>query len=544
MPVNYCPGCGEKKDADDHFCGNCGFNLTKCDEKLMKYCPHCGKERKANARFCIQCGLDFFSFRQDSMSDSKPRTENSEHKTGQKTESKQTQERVWKPEKTAGNTEISSMGILKVVSVLAAILFAYFGLKSMVYFNYSSMQAKIWAFLSVATGLFNTMLMLLIAFRCHKEYGRSLLYAFVGSEIIRIGLKLYYIQDKAIYHDVKMTEYLPILWAVLLVLVLNYLMKQQNLLYTAQEEGFKDTVCRIPYAIQKAFNPNAIEKQSVSQKTANGKHKFDNVIQMPGFEYTNNQEKALMWIPTTKIYLIFCILFTANLIIGVFSKFSLWGLIGKIIPIIMCVGLWKIYGNKREYEKGTGLISGTLMVRFVFHIVICVILLIIVFSLQLGFWWYLGSIALVCIDLGYLYSLHNTFLRLTQLGKGENVEVTAGLYPIFALVLGAIVKVISFIWALWLQSVANGLNSRISGYGNAASSEVANFFSMLGLNYSYVYGESSSFIRGLLQPIMDWIQSILGFSQNPFIMLIAIAIPVCEIILLNNIRYTHNAPRS
>ena len=97
MPVNYCPGCGGKKDADDHFCGKCGFNLTKCDEKLMKYCPHCGKERKANARFCIQCGLDFLSFRQDSMSDSKPRTENSEHKTGQKTESKQTQERVWKP---------------------------------------------------------------------------------------------------------------------------------------------------------------------------------------------------------------------------------------------------------------------------------------------------------------------------------------------------------------------------------------------------------------------------------------------------------------
>ncbi len=552
MPANYCPGCGRKMSADNQFCGYCGFNLKNYDEKLIRYCPECGNERKPSARFCIKCGLNFFSSEEGSTPDVQSHAESLKHETTQKREYKQPQETeyrqqqdyVRKLEKMAGNTEISATGILKAITVIAAVVFGYFGLKSMIYFNYTDMGAKIWAFLSVATGLFNMILMLLIAFRCKKEYGRSLLYALVGSEIIRICLKLYYIQDKAIYYDIKMTDYFPILLAVLFVLLLNYLMKQQDLLYTTQEEEFKDTVCKIPYAIQKAVNPKTDKKYSASQKMSSDKLKFNKKTEMVEYDYTNNQERALMWMMTTKTYLIFCILFTANLAIGLFTKFSFLGLIFKIIPIIMCVGFWKIYCNKKEYEKGTELISKTLMVRFVVHIVMCVIILIGIFTLNLGIGWCLFAIVIVCMDLAYLYSLRNTFYWLTELGKGKNVEVTAGLYPIIILVLGTSVKVISFITALWLQSVANGLNSRISGYGNAASSGIANIFSVIGFDYSYIYGESSSYISGLLQPIMEWIQNTLGFSQNPLIMIIAIAIPVCEIILLNNIRSTLNAPRS
>ncbi len=126
-----------KKDADDHFCGNCGFNLAKCDEKLMKYCPHCGKERKANARFCIQCGLDFFrSDRIQCQIQSHGRKIRS-IKQDKRQNPNRRKSAFGNQKKMVGNTEISSMGILKVVSVLTAILFAYFGLKSMVYFNYS-----------------------------------------------------------------------------------------------------------------------------------------------------------------------------------------------------------------------------------------------------------------------------------------------------------------------------------------------------------------------------------------------------------------------
>lgn len=297
---------------------------------------------------------------------------------------------------------------------------------------------------------------------------------------------------------------------------------------------------------QKTESYDQKESQQVVENTSQSKKSFEkkesnSEKRMTGFSYTNEQERALMCIPAGNVYLVFCVLFTINLVVGVFSKFSFLNLISKVIPIIMCVGFWKIYCNKKEYEKGTRLISGTIMFQFIIHIIMCVIILIAIFSLRAGIWSYLIGIAFVCMDLAYWYSLHGTFLKLTHLGWGEDVEVTSGIYPVLVLILGTIAKIISLIWSFWLQSVANGVNSKLNGYGNAASSEIANFFSMAGLDYGYVYGESSSYINSLLRPIMEWIQSILGFSQNPLLMIIAIAIPICEIILLNNIRYTRRS---
>lgn len=524
MQIKYCPNCGEKKEAGDRYCSRCGCDLTNINKRQMNYCPNCGKEKKINARFCNQCGFDFSIFESRSTSNS---TSNSTPKP------------VQVPHPSLGNVEVSAASILKIVAVISAVLFTYWALRSIVYFNYSSVQAKVWAFLSVTTGISNAILTLLIAFRCRKEYGRSLFYTLSGNEIIRVCLKLYYIQDKARYYDIGLTDYLPIFGAAILIVAFNFLMKQQDMLCTTQEESFGDSIRKIPYAIRKAFNPNFVGNESqTTGKTIFTRKKTDNARRMAGYTYTNNQEQALMWIPKGKVYLVFTIFFTANLVISIFSHFSFVSLIFKIIPIIMCVGFWKIYCNQAEYERGTNLISITLMVRFCLHIIFCVVMLIVIFSLGLGIWSYLIAIALVCMDLAYWYSLRETFSRLTNLGRGENVEVTAGLYPVFVLILGIIVKVLSFLWALWLQSVANGLNSKIYGYGADVSSEVANILSLIGLDYRWVYGEASGYIGAILRPITEWIQDTLGFSQNPILMIIVIVIPVCEVMLLNSIRYT------
>ena len=59
---------------------------------------------------------------------------------------------------------------------------------------------------------------------------------------------------------------------------------------------------------------------------------------------------------------------------------------------------------------------------------------------------------------------------------------------------------------------------------------------MFGLGYGYGYSQSSDVIQSFLSPITEWIQSTLGFSQNPLIMVIAVTIPILEILLLIKIR--------
>ncbi len=45
-----CPNCGNQINSNDHFCTNCGFNITK------KFCTNCGKQIKSEDKFCTNCG--------------------------------------------------------------------------------------------------------------------------------------------------------------------------------------------------------------------------------------------------------------------------------------------------------------------------------------------------------------------------------------------------------------------------------------------------------------------------------------------------------
>ena len=98
--------------------------------------------------------------------------------------------------------------------------------------------------------------------------------------------------------------------------------------------------------------------------------------------------------------------------------------------------------------------------------------------------------------------------------------VTAGIYPIIVLIIGAIQKVFSFMGALGSRGAANGIYAII-----------VQLFDEMGY-YGYGYGDEAKY----MDMVLSMIQSALGLRQNLFGLVIAAAVPIVEIVLLCKIR--------
>ena len=282
------------------------------------------------------------------------------------------------------------------------------------------------------------------------------------------------------------------------------------------KENVKEAASQVSGVVKNAFD-------SGKEAYRNNQATRTNAENIANMKFVTGQESVLVGILASPIYLIFCILYTANIAFSVFTGFSIFNIIGQIIPILVCIGFWKMYCNKAEYERGSNIISILLNIFLVIRIVLYVIFLFVLFatiSPKDGWWLYLILVLIAALDLGYWYSLHATFSKLTKLGRGTRIMVTAGIYPIIVLIIGAIQKVFSFMGALGSRGAANGIYAII-----------VQLFDEMGY-YGYGYGDEAKYMDMLL----SMIQSALGLRQNLFGLVIAAAVPIVEIVLLCKIR--------
>lgn len=282
------------------------------------------------------------------------------------------------------------------------------------------------------------------------------------------------------------------------------------------KENVKEAASQVSGVVKNAFD-------SGKEAYRNNQAARTNAENIANMKFVTGQESVLVGILASPIYLIFCILYTANIAFSVFTGFSIFNIIGQIIPILVCIGFWKMYCNKAEYERGSNIISILLNIFLVIRIVLYVIFLFVLFatiSPKDGWWLYLILVLIAALDLGYWYSLHATFSKLTKLGRGTRIMVTAGIYPIIVLIIGAIQKVFSFMGALGSRGAANGIYAII-----------VQLFDEMGY-YGYGYGDEAKYMDMLL----SMIQSALGLRQNLFGLVIAAAVPIVEIVLLCKIR--------
>lgn len=282
------------------------------------------------------------------------------------------------------------------------------------------------------------------------------------------------------------------------------------------KENVKEAASQVSGVVKNAFD-------SGKEAYRNNQATRTNAENIANMKFVTGQESVLVGILASPIYLIFCILYTANIAFSVFTGFSIFNIIGQIIPILVCIGFWKMYCNKAEYERGSNIISILLNIFLVIRIVLYVIFLFVLFatiSPKDGWWLYLILVLIAALDLGYWYSLHATFSKLTKLGRGSRIMVTAGIYPIIVLIIGAIQKVFSFMGALGSRGAANGIYAII-----------VQLFDEMGY-YGYGYGDEAKY----MDMVLSMIQSALGLRQNLFGLVIAAAVPIVEIVLLCKIR--------
>ena len=124
----------------------------------------------------------------------------------------------------------------------------------------------------------------------------------------------------------------------------------------------------------------------------------------------------------------------------------------------MCVAIWMIYWNGRnEILDATGftIVSGITSIRLGVRIAIWVIILLIAISAGTGAASYVLVLIFAAFDIGYWCSLSKLFSVMKADAKGENTEVSAGMYPIFILGINTVTRCIVLAWSSFLQMTAN-----------------------------------------------------------------------------------------
>lgn len=141
------------------------------------------------------------------------------------------------------------------------------------------------------------------------------------------------------------------------------------------------------------------------------------------------------------------------------------------------------------------------------------------------------------LNIFYWWTLKRTVDSSRGVVRGTEQVVYTSVYPVVILVMKAIYKVGVFIWVCIMQLVANSLIYTLDQYGNTTTDLINEILQEAGLGYV----DASGLTQQVIAPITSWIQNIFGFSQSPLIMLLGIAVPIFEIMLLLKLRSYRNA---
>ena len=525
--IRYCTGCGEKLEEDYGFCPTCGKPINN------RYSKQKTETGSGNSQNGDRTGAD----KNSGNTDSKPEPGRSSG-----TSAAGMAEDI--REKIRSTSAKYPQGLLKVFSIVFGILYGYWTLTYFPYLNYYMAADKAWGFFMILACAWSCAAFFIIAFKCQKQYGLQLAYLVFGGAILKSILHLISIQRLAAYQywESSFSNYWPIIFALLIAFACYYLMKKEDMLEVPEGVTFMENVKRIPDVLRFIFSKDGTVKMG-----ENPVHKDTNKAERPHKDPVKpgSEAEKVVFVINNSVFLIFGILYTVNLVCNVFYSFSFFKLLTSLFTILTCVAIWIIYSNGRKGvldATGFSMICGINTFRLGVRVLISVLILIGAISAELGAGIYFLIFIIALLDLGYWYSIGNTFSSMKANAKGQMVEVTAGIYPIIILCINTVIKLGILGWASFLQSTANGITSTLNQYGNTTSSLFGELSSYLGFGYGYGYSQSSSIVQAFLNPIIEWIQNTLGFSGQSFIiMLIAVALPVLEIILLVRVRSYMNA---
>ena len=515
-----CPYCSEEQSENIQQPEKIKVDLSKGinyiqksdvmeHQKETKYCPRCGNEVNISSHFCSKCGA-LLEDKQEETEEKKkyPDVKEIENKLKQ-----------------------NPKGILKVFCILMACIYGGFALHDIQYVT-SYYVNTLWGTLMMLAGAWNAFILLVIGFRCQKEYGKNLMYGLFAGSAAKIVLHIYNIYISSKYYINSSGDIYGIIGILAVAGIGNYLLKKNDFILSGENSTVIQVFRDIPWALKMALG-----SEENYRETAQRSGTKEKIIW--GTDFPKGRLQAIL---LSRAFFVFAILYTGDLLVNVLTDFSLFKVVFQTLPILFCTGIWMIYYNrykKRMSTAGFTLINVLFIIKMCFRILVMVVVTYALWKTgDTGIVVALFVILLILLDVLYWYSLNKTVSSMKKCTYGEEgeVEIHASWYPTVVLILQTITKAFAFIIACYMQSLANALNSSLNQYGDEASSAIGYITEQLGLGFGLGFELSSEGIGTLLEPVNAWIQSVLGFNQSPLIMLLAIAVTVSSIVLLSKIR--------
>lgn len=478
-------------------------------------CSHCNKIIPSRDKFCSYCG------------------EKVEPISGSNGNWKTTEE----PSNTSGN-------LLKYYGIVLGVIFGYFAITYLPWLGYYGFSAKLWGFLMIVACAWSAFIYFVIAFCCRRQYGKHLVCALAGGAILKLILQVIMLLQYSAFINSAALSFVAIIITILGVVLCYYLMQAEGMILTQEQKSLQQIITEIPAALRNLIS----QGQATSRGTSGGKRTVNSHRPvMP-----NTLRGQTIYFISGGLFLAFCILYTLELVYDVVLNFSYLALIMNVFCILSCVAIWLLYYGSKKNELHTTALSIITVITYIklglnIALVVGIIILLIVSEVDIAS--ILVIFAILLLDIGYWYSLGATFFDAKKFSTGEKNYIKVRIYPIIVKGLRVAVQVIGFIIAAILQYFANTLTDSIhQGQQDISSSLGALFDNPIldefGLGSEYWYDKAYSATDYFVQPIVQWIQDVLGFSKNPIFMIIAIAITVIEIILFSKMRSLMKANRS
>lgn len=474
----------------------------------MKECVKCRKEILINAVRCPYCGAE----QEVNMNCSE-----------------QTAETVKSDRKTELEPSQQSPGdILRIYGLVCGFVSICCSLMYLPYLNYYFTSDKLWGLGMVVAYAWCSLILFIIVYRCQREYGRHLLYAlFIGASG-KCALEIIKMQSELRYYSSDISDYYSVVGTIVAILGCWYLMKKDDLIQPLQEG---DSFIRIVKEIPKVINEALFRERNTSFIKVREEKKQENAVQN---KLASSQIKVHMLI-RSRIFLIFSILYTGNLLYRLISEFSFLRVAGNLLVILMCIGLWLVYyscRNNMTDKSGFSMVKGVITTKFILHMILDFIILLAIFAVGPGIEIKTVGLILILLDLFYWSALNRMAGCVKEMAYGKETPIYSGVYPIVILFLNVLFRGVIFTILSYIQNTANNAVNSINQYGNQVTSSLANIFNLFGVDYGYGYETSSSLVQSFISPVNEWIETTFGFGQSTFAMLLSISIPICEIVLL------------
>lgn len=516
--MKKCKNCGERIPDETVRCPHCGAQQLpeEKEECSIRYCSRCGKEIDKNDKYCPRCGKE-----------------------------------INRKEKKDLFIQIPK-GTLKVFGIIFGIVYIYNTVKYIPYLGYYLISYKIWGAGMIAACAWNALILFVIAFKCQEKNGRHLIYALIGGTFLNCLLQT--IQNIKLwgYYGSRISDCYLIMGAVLIALACYYLMKHDGLILPLKDkESVIQTIREIPGILSELLFKES--KLCAKKETS--------IQEMP--EDLNPVQVKIWKLIVSKQFFLFLLIYTINLIYQLSSDFAFFKIVKNFFPILFSIGMWMIYweGKKRTLHKGGfSMISALTTIKFILHITIAALIFLLAIKLELEIQaepevqavTITALLIVILLDLFYYGVLYKMALCIKQISNGLKNTIDLFVYPLCILSLNVVFRSLIFAVISYERYAVSSTIDSMGQYGEdvvnfllsvlytfGVEFELEGFIDMLGNLYymidDFVYDIPPSVANLLFARIEGWLQTTFGFGQTGFAMMLLLAVPIFEMIVLSKL---------